>query len=271
MKIVYDSQLDILGDEGKTLSTRKSKLFFDRAVRIGHNEVSTGVEADLYRPSSLISVHHPEYVDQVFRGDIPNGYGNKEHKYLLHALASCSTMVAAALWAARSVDPVCAPVQGFHHAGWDYGYGYCTFNGLMLAASALRDSGYVRPIIILDCDGHHGDGTEDILHAVTNLDVRNISYEKKNYSLQKLMDVLRESPPSMVMYQAGADSHEDDPYGAGFLSTAQMRERDLTVFRECKRMGHHLVWNLAGGYATASGVLKLHLQTLEVGQLVWAH
>ena len=70
-----------------------------------------------------------------------------------------------------------------------------------------------------------------------------------------------------MLCQAGADPHIDDPLG-GTLTTAQMRERDRTVFQQ---LGHlPMVWNLAGGYQVVKGdteaqrmepVLALHRET----------
>ena len=41
--------------------------------------------------------------------------------------------------------------------------------------------------------------------------------------------------------------HPQGPLG-GWLTTAQLRERDARVFEGAARVGIPLVWNLAGGY-----------------------
>ena len=48
-----------------------------------------------------------------------------------------------------------------HHAGADYGGGYCHLNTAAVAAQAARDAGVAR-VAILDIDYHHGNGTQDI-------------------------------------------------------------------------------------------------------------
>ena len=40
----------------------------------------------------------------------------------------------------------CSPTSGFHHAGYESGYGYCTFNGLMVCALALKAEGKVSRV-----------------------------------------------------------------------------------------------------------------------------
>lgn len=68
----------------------------------------------------------------------------------------------------------------------------------------------------------------------------------------------------MLIYQAGADQHIDDPLG-GFLTTEELAERDRTVFSVAKEIGIPLVWNLAGGYQTSlERVLEIHRNTMVV-------
>jgi acetoin utilization deacetylase AcuC-like enzyme len=57
----------------------------------------------------------------------------------------------------------CAPVSGFHHAHYDTAGGYCAFNGLEITAQKLRADGEVQRVLIVDCDMHYGDGTDQIL------------------------------------------------------------------------------------------------------------
>ena len=77
----------------------------------------------------------------------------------------------------------------------------------------------------------------------------------------KLKEVIEGA--DIVLYQAGADPHVDDPFG-GYLTTSQMRRRDKLVFETANKLGVPLVWNLAGGYQQPiDKVLELHNNTLE--------
>ena len=51
-----------------------------------------------------------------------------------------------------------------HHAGADFFGGYCFLNNAALAAQSLRDSGLER-VAVLDVDYHHGNGTQAIFYA----------------------------------------------------------------------------------------------------------
>jgi len=54
-----------------------------------------------------------------------------------------------------------------------------------------------------------------------------------------------------------------DPLG-GFMTSAEMRERDRIVFRTCARRRVPIAWNLAGGYQEPfHRVLALHDATME--------
>ncbi|HVE85599.1 MAG TPA: GNAT family N-acetyltransferase, partial [Myxococcales bacterium] len=53
----------------------------------------------------------------------------------------------------------------FHHAGYDYGSGFCTFNGLALVAQQHPH----RRVFVLDCDQHGGNGTAEMTERLPNL------------------------------------------------------------------------------------------------------
>ena len=52
-----------------------------------------------------------------------------------------------------------------HHAGRDYGGGYCYLNNAALAARRLAGSDGERRVAVLDLDCHHGNGTQDLFYA----------------------------------------------------------------------------------------------------------
>lgn len=72
----------------------------------------------------------------------------------------------------------------------------------------------------------------------------------------------------MLIYQAGADAHIDDPLG-GWMTTAQLKRRDEIVFETAARIGLPVAWDLAGGYQKdATGgipaVLEIHRNTMRL-------
>jgi acetoin utilization deacetylase AcuC-like enzyme len=166
----------------------------------------------------------------------------------------------------------CAPVSGFHHAGYDHAAGFCTFNGLVVTARKLLNEGILRRVLILDCDMHYGDGTEEIITRLhLKQSIHNATFGRWFHApaqahayRERLREmVARFGEFDLVLYQAGADVHVNDPLG-GVLSTAQMIERDRIVFEAAHASGTPIAWNLAGGYQKPmSKVVELHVNTMR--------
>lgn len=91
---------------------------------------------------------------------------------------------------------------------------------------------------------------------------------KGNKFLKQIPDILNKFKNcDIIIYQAGADQHINDPYG-GLLTYEQMQQRDKMVFQFAKTNNIPIVWNLAGGYqkdsqGTIEPVLKCHRITME--------
>ncbi len=225
---------------------------------------------DLYR------VHNQKMVDDILDLKRRNGFGNCDAEVAASLPYTSGSLLAAAHWALAHQEAVCSPTSGFHHAGFNQPGGFCTFNGLMVTAVKLLDLGLVRRVAILDCDVHYGNGTDDI---IARLGLQSsISHHTMGQHFQNRKDagpdgshfgawldktIQQCASADLVIYQAGADPHINDPLG-GLLTTRTMLKRDLTAFRALK--GHPLVWNLAGGYQrdaaeTIEPVLKLHRNT----------
>ena len=218
----------------------------------------------------LALAHDWRYVDDVLALRAPNGFGNRSASVARSLPWTSGSMLSAALAALDSRLVACAPCSGFHHARYDEGAGFCTFNGLMVAALKLRALGRVARIGILDCDQHYGDGTDDIIdrkgargwirHATAS---RGYRREAKSF-LAALPGIVESfAACDVLLYQAGADPHVHDPLG-GFLDDDQLAERDRTVFREARRLGIPAAWNLAGGYQDPlDNVLDIHDRTMR--------
>lgn len=241
------------------------------------------IDADNIRSFDAVSrddfkrVHNPQMVDDVLDLRRRNGFRNTDAQIAASLPYTSGSLLAAARWTLVHRYPACSPTGGFHHASFDEPEGYCTFNGLMVTAVKLLDEGLVRTVSILDCDVHEGNGTADIINRLGLH--RQIQHHSMGYHFQTreqagpdavhfeawLSQALDQcAQTDLVLYQAGADPHIDDPLG-GVLTGSELLARDNTVFR--RLLGTPLVWNLAGGYQRdASGsiepVLKIHRMTL---------
>lgn len=54
-----------------------------------------------------------------------------------------------------------------HHAGRERASGFCLFNNMAIAVIKLLKEG--TRVAVLDLDGHHGDGTQDLLTGIDNV------------------------------------------------------------------------------------------------------
>ncbi len=278
--IYYDPRQNVAGLDSFSKSAGKPARFvkfmqaIDANAYIGNlGAVEPLTREDLYR------VHDPAYIDAVLAGTESNGFGNKDLRVPESCLWTAGSLLAASRCAlSHPAVPACSPTSGFHHANYKFGGGYCTFNGIMAAVAKLLLESPALKIGILDCDMHYGDGTADILERKPQAHVMHQTAGKYflgddvgsesleffawlNYSIEELNDF----GCDLVIYQAGADQHVNDPLG-GILNTVEMAQRDRMVFRGV-RAG--IAWNLAGGYQTgktddvsADPVIKLHWNTL---------
>lgn len=237
-------------------------------------------------PDDIKLCHDPRYVDGVMDLSIESGFGTKDEAISKSLMYTNGAMYDAAL-AATADRPTCALVAGFHHAGYAGWKGlgfFCTFNGLMIAAAKLAP----KKVAIIDCDQHHGNGTDDILGILKELNssVSHLTFgqhfsrppQAKMYLSwfdpdSVVVRFLQFKKPDVIIYQAGADVHVDDPYG-GCLTTEQMMQRDRRMFEIAKELKIPLAWNLAGGYQIGPNnsiqkVIDLHLNTFRVCQEVY--
>ena len=171
-------------------------------------------------PAQIALAHAPAYVEGMLSCQLMNGFRGRQKEVADSLPWTCGSLLSAARGALNNRLVACSPTSGFHHAGYESGYGYCTFNGLMVAAMALKAEGKVRRVGILDCDQHYGDGTAEIIRARRIDWIRHVSQEHwDRHDAKPFIDGLPEvvrgfAGCDLLIYQAGADPHVSDPLGA---------------------------------------------------------
>lgn len=222
----------------------------------------------------LERAHDPAFVADVLACRRASGFGTRSPEVARSLPYTSGAMLAAARHALAHRAVACAPVSGFHHAQHGRAAGYCTFNGLVVTALALRAGGQARRVGILDADMHHGDGTEQIIaHLGLGGWIEHLSVGRDHERAGQAPGFLASLPGwldrfvgcDVVLYQAGADPHIDDPLG-GWLTDEQLARRDRIVFAGLRERGVPVAWNLAGGYQReADGsiprVIAIHTRT----------
>lgn len=252
-------------------SPRKPKLVVDAWIKEFGNQIEIKSFAPVTR-EQLYAVHDKSHVDGVLNCIHPNGFGTY-HKEVANSLPYTSGSFLAAAKNALETGIAVSPTSGFHHSHVSYGSGFCTFEGMVVTAVELLNSGKAKKIGICDCDAHFADGTTDcisnlklgdkIKHFTAGAMYRDAS--QSNEFLGALSGILSDMKDcDVIFYQAGGDQFIDDPLHAGFLSIEQLRIRDRIVFESCKDLNIPLIWNLAGGYSTpVIKVIQIHVNTMQ--------
>jgi len=223
---------------------------------------------------ALYLAHSKEYVDGVLAGTLSNGYGSTDLAIAKSLPFVVSSIVEATLHSFMSGEASVSPTGGFHHAGYDEGHGFCTFNGLIVAAQMAHQLG-AKKIGICDLDQHEGDGTRQIIkrlkleyihHYTSGED--EVKPEGAEHWLKELRSIIYQFENcDVVLYQAGADSSIHDPLG-GYLTDEQMIKRDEIVFETLRKLGVPVAWCFAGGYQRDENgslwpVVERHTNTMK--------
>lgn len=244
---------------------------------------TTGVEALIRR------VHDHDYIDALVTGQpkaLAESQGFDWDKGLwTGVLASTAGMVAAVNETLTHDRPSGSLSSGMHHAGYGYGNGFCSVNGLVVAARHALEHFGVR-VTILDLDAHAGGGTDNLLRRhdtdfqVQHLDLTVSAFDTytgvrsrtdRNFVMQDvddwtylvLVEHLLEQIPlrddRLVIYNAGMD-----PYPR--VSREALAKREQMVADYLRRNRLNVVFGLAGGYTwdqTPEQVADLHVETVK--------
>ncbi len=236
---------------------------------------------------TLAAVHDPDYLELLremsaagegyLSADTALGEGSWEAASLASG-AACSAVDSAL--AGETAFAVSRPPG--HHAGGDYGMGFCLTNHAAVAAGHALARGLGR-VAILDWDVHHGNGTQDIFYAedrVLYLSVHQSPFypgtgrsgevgegEGEGFTVNVplpaasgedayaaafagvFVPVLREFRPELIVVSAGFDAHAADLLGGMALETGSFA-RFAALFSSLARdLGSApLALVLEGGY-----------------------
>lgn len=183
---------------------------------------------------------------------------------------------------------------GTHHAGSNWGEGFCLLNDQAVAAHYLLNKNFAQRILIIDLDVHQGNGTAEIFNGNPNVFTYSIHAEKnfpfrkeksnldigleQNVTDMEYLDVLRQTltevfdnfQPQFVFYQAGVDVLASDKLGLLSLSMKGCNLRDEFVFQLCNRHQVPVQVSMGGGYSPELRfIVQAHCQTFKTGIAVF--
>jgi acetoin utilization deacetylase AcuC-like enzyme len=236
------------------------------------------------RLETLLLVHTEDYVDFIKTcGECSLTLDTKVH-HETHGIA--------ALAAESAVDAVrCSKDEGKpsfaltrppgHHAGKDYGMGFCYFNNIAIAAKYLQKNGDKR-IAIIDVDVHHGNGTHEIFAMDPNVlyisthqhgifpGTGPVEYvgkgEGEGFTVnlpfhagcgdstfdvateEVIKPLVKEFKPDAILVSWGMDTHYRDPLASITLSSEGHVRQAEELIKLSKICGNRITFMLEGGY-----------------------
>jgi acetoin utilization deacetylase AcuC-like enzyme len=275
-------------------TTRKAKWIADSLSKWPMPEIELVEPLPLTR-EQVAQVHYPDYVSAVETGHprtLAESQGFSWDPGLWPMVLATNGGAVAAGLAALQFGVAGSLSSGLHHARVGNGAGFCTFNGLVLAAKEALGA-RARSVLILDVDAHCGGGTESLIEAeqrIYQVDVSVSSYDcyvpsdrtwleivqdGKDY-LSTVERVLKELDRrglcfDLCLYNAGMDPFENcQTGGKRGINHEVLANRERMVFGWCRKRHLPVAFVLAGGYVGTSlnqdGLVGLHRLTLEAAE-----
>ncbi len=270
-------------------TTRKSEAVRDLIVGRGIDPVSEPPATVMASTEKLIEeLHDPIYIEALRTGDPMDLAASQGFRWdagiWTMATSSTSGVVAALELAIKHGFATGSLSSGLHHARRDRGRGYCSINGLAVAAEAIRPRiGLDDRIAIFDVDAHCGGGTNELiddwaLDHVLHLDVSTNDFDRyqpcrpgnelhratstADYmaTVERMLGLIIESGCRAVLYNAGMDALEMVP-------EQDLRRREELVSSKLRSADIPCTFVLAGGYVgpglDADALADLHTATAE--------
>jgi len=304
LKYVFSDEYWMVDIGQHVFPIKKYRLLYEKLLEMGVRK------ADFFSPSpardeDILLVHTPKYVQKLKTGNLSRGELMAlelpfSPELVRFAWLTCGGTILAANLALENGLAVHLG-GGFHHAFPDHGEGFCVLNDVAVAAEKMRRERKLPRMMVVDCDVHQGNGTAFIfsrkdyvftfsIHQMdlypaekppSSVDVELWSGDGNEEYLTALKSnfprLYRQYQPSLVFYLAGADPFEKDQLGGLKITKEGLRERDLIIIKEARRLGIPVVILLAGGYAfEIKDTVSIHLNTIKVAQTVerrlsWQH
>mgnify|MGYP003583112159 CR=1 FL=1 len=162
---------------------------------------------------------------------------------------------------------------GTHHAGSNWGEGFCLLNDQAIAAKYLLNHKLAKRVLIVDLDVHQGNGTAEIFEKEDRVFTfsmhgdKNFPFRKEKSDLDipladgtkdeeflnilsdKLPLIIKKHQPDFVFYLSGVDVLESDKLGKLSLSKVACKQRDQIVFETCMKHSLPVQVSMGGGYS----------------------
>lgn len=178
---------------------------------------------------------------------------------------------------------------GTHHAGTNWGEGFCMLNDQSISANYLLNSNLSSSILIIDLDVHQGNGTAQIFENKQRVftfsmhGANNFPYRKETSDLDialadntadeeylailkdTLPKIIEQQKPQFIFYLAGVDVLATDKLGKLALSKKGCKDRDRFVFEQCLANNIPVQISMGGGYSPdIRDIIDAHCNTFRL-------
>ncbi|MCW3975883.1 MAG: histone deacetylase [Candidatus Bathyarchaeota archaeon] len=136
---------------------------------LGRPEIKL-VYPDSANEQDLALAHTKKYIDSIkriskHRGMLTSDTPVKQETYDLAKLSVGGAILAGKIVSSGEMkNSFLLNRPPGHHAGRDYGGGFCYFNNIAIMVESIRQEYGFKKFMILDWDVHHGNGTQDIFY-----------------------------------------------------------------------------------------------------------
>ncbi|HOL22816.1 MAG TPA: histone deacetylase [bacterium] len=233
MKILYSEEFLKYSEPGHPESPERVKAIKEFLQKKGIADFINPVSCS---EEDLLLAHTEELVKRIKENNFYDPDTPNIQNIYQYAVLSCGSAINAASLALNGEIAFSLSRPPGHHAGRNTPGGFCYFNNMAVAVKKILKEHRLK-IAVLDIDGHHGNGTEEILKG--NEDVIYISLHQypafpgtgtssfgncynfpvfpestaKNYmeKFEKAMGIIKEFSPDLLGISLGFDAHHSDP------------------------------------------------------------
>lgn len=294
LKIAFSDKYLYKLPEGHRFPIAKYELLKDQLIYDGSIQLNQLVDPGIVDEDIIMAVHTRDYWKSLSTMSL----GVKEVRKIGLPINETSVLrarntVAGTIFASLQAMELGIGFNiggGTHHAYAGWGEGFCILNDIAIASTHLLKKNLVQKVLVIDLDVHQGNGTA----AIFSNDSRVYTFSmhgKDNYPLKKeksdldihlptntkdeeylkilklyLSEIIDESLPDIIFYQAGVDVLEIDVLGKLSLSKEGCKQRDAIVLETCYLKQIPVVVTMGGGYATrVSNIVDAHGNTFRIG------
>ncbi|MCC8408057.1 histone deacetylase [Mucilaginibacter sp. UR6-1] len=183
---------------------------------------------------------------------------------------------------------------GTHHAGSNWGEGFCLLNDQAIAANYLLNKNLVASVLIIDLDVHQGNGTAQIfehdprvytlsMHGANNFPYRKERSDKDidladgtcddeylSILKQTLPQIIDQHKPDFIFYLSGVDVLATDKLGRLSLTREGCMERDRFVLEQCYSSSIPVQVSMGGGYSpNILDIVEAHCNTYRIANNIY--